>query len=284
MDSTTAAHVLEVLKDVEQDPGETPAQLRARAEAIGDDFRTAVAALPRLGLEMAELRARATAIEARDAAREPVREAEAGVAGAEASLAATAQPEEDAAGRATRARHLFEQARDAWEQGVAANAEPAELVSLDQAAASAARVNQHEQRSLASAQAARESARRALDTARATLARAQADLEKAEAAIAAPMTADRPLDERFAALLLTWPVRVAMRSVPGWELDPGDMAICRELCASVADDLNVVPARRAREIREAATEEATRALRRMRISVPGTALDTTVGALLGNAG
>ena len=273
-----------LLSEIEVTASESPEQLRARADALMDDFRTAVASLPRLGREAAELKARAGAIERAEAAREPVAQAEAGVRQAEAALAATAQPEAEAAARATRARHLFEQARDAWEQGVAANAEPAELVSLDQAAASAARVDQHEQRSLANAQSTREAARRALDTARATLVQAQADLEKAEAAIAAPMTADRPLDERFASLILTWPIRTAMRNTPGWELDPGDMAICRELCAAVADDLNVVPARRARQIRDQAAEEATRALRGMRIAVPGTSLDTTIGALIGNTG
>jgi hypothetical protein len=94
------------------------------------------------------------------------------------------------------------------------------LVRLDMAAMSAARVDSREQRSLTAAQSARAAARSGLDTTRAALTRAQAALAQAEAAIDAPMTADRPLDERFASLLLTWPVRVSMRDVPGWEITP----------------------------------------------------------------
>ena len=80
---------------------------------------------------------------------------------------------------------------------------------------------------LAEAEAQRVAARQALDSARAALTRARADLEKAQAAVDAPLqAADRPLGERFAALIYTWPLRVALRDRDGYSLDPIDLALC----------------------------------------------------------
>jgi hypothetical protein len=76
-------------------------------------------------------------------------------------------------------------------------------------------------------------------------------------------------------------LRVALKDTPGYELDAVDLALCRQLCTALADALGVMPARLERQIRDEAAKEATRALRGMRVSVPGTALDTTVGALVG---
>jgi hypothetical protein len=61
------------------------------------------------------------------------------------------------------------------------------------------------------------------------------------------------------------------------------MAIARELCTLMADQLDVCPSRLARQIAATAAHEATVKLRRTSISIPG-AGTTTVGALTGNLG
>ncbi len=276
---TAAANA--VLSEIEVGATEGPEQLRQRAAVLDAEFATAITAPMRLSMEAATLRARATAIEKAREAEAPVAGAQAAVAEAEAAFAATAQPAEEAAQRSARARHLFEEARDAAVQAQANGADPAELIELDVRATSAARVDVHEEGALADAEAAREAAKRALDAARARLDRAREDLDRARAAIDAPLTADRPLGERFAALFYTWPTRAALRHQDGYQLDPVDLALCRQLCQAVADDLDVVPPRLARQIADEAAREATRQLRGMRVSVPGTSLDTTVGALVG---
>jgi hypothetical protein len=276
--------VNELLNAIEVSPAESPAQLRARADGLMTDFAAAVAAPMRLSMEMAVLRARACAIESRDAARIPVAEAEAALAGAEASHAATAGPEVEAAQLAVAARHEFEQARDGLAEAQRAGAEPAALIEADMTATSAARVDQHQQRVLAEAQAARVTARRAVDTARAQVDRARAGLAAAEAVLASPLTADRPVAERFMALMHTWPIRVALDQAGEMPLDPVDKAIARQLCGELASALGVVPPRLRRQIADEAAREATSAIRRTAITIPGTKVDTTLGALLGNVG
>ena len=273
-----------VLNEVEVSPAESPEQLRARAAGLMDDFRVAVGALPRLQMEMAQLRGRAVAIESRDAARIPVADAEAALVEAEAVYAATAAPEIEAARLAVAARQEFEQARDALAEAQRAGAEPAALIEADMTATSAARVDQHQQRVLAETQATRMQARTALDAARAQLGRAQAALGKAEAELETPLTADRPVSERLAALIYVWPLRVALRDVEGYGLDVIDLALCRELCTEVADALGVVPPRLRRQIADEAAREATAQIRRTSITIPGTKVDTTLGALLGAVG
>ena len=208
------------------------------------DFAAAVGALPRLQIEMAQLRGRAVAIENRDAARIPVAEAEAAVREAEAAYAATAEPEaRGGRGGCVEARQEFEAARDALEQAQRAGVEPAEEITLDVHATSAAKVDQRRAQELARAQAERLTAKRALDAARAQLARAQDALAAAEAAVDTPLAADRPVSERLAGLIYTWPLRAALKDVPGYELDPIDLALCRQLCTEVANVLDVVPPR-----------------------------------------
>jgi hypothetical protein len=92
------------------------------------------------------------------------------------------------------------------------------------------------------------------------------------------------VSERLAALIYVWPLRVALRDVEGYELDVIDLALCRELCTEVADALGVVPPRLRRQIEAEAAREATAQIRRTSITIPGTKVDTTVGALLGRVG
>ena len=280
----TADYAAQVLAEVEVSPAESPEQLRARADALMTDFAAAVGALPRLQIEIAQLRGLAVAIENRDAARIPVAGAEAAVRAAERALEATAAPEAEAAGRCVEARQEFEAARDALEQAQQAGVEPAEEVTLDVHATSAAKVDQRRAQELARAQAARLQARTALDSARAQAARARDALATAEAAIDTPLAADRPVAERLGALIYAWPLRVALRNEPGYELDEIDLALCRQLCTEVADALGVVPPRLARRIEAEAAREATAQIRRTSITIPGTKVDTTLGALLGNVG
>jgi hypothetical protein len=110
----TLATVDQVLAAIETGQGETPEALRARAEEIMDDFRSAVASLPGLGHAATELRAKATAIEARDAAHAPVSDALAAVQAAAEAYEATAGPEETAAGRCVAARHELNAPATTW--------------------------------------------------------------------------------------------------------------------------------------------------------------------------
>jgi hypothetical protein len=277
---TAAANA--VLSEIEVSVTETPEQLRARAAVLDGEYALAVTAPIRLAMESATLKARAIAIENAQRAEAPVAEAEAAVSEALDAYGATAEPVENATLRCAQARTAFESARDALTQAREARDEPARLIELDLAATSAANVDVWEAEALTEAQGHREVAKRALDAARATLTQARAALEKAVAAIDAPMTADRPLADRFAELLHTWPLRVALRNQDGYALDAVDLAICRMLCQEVADALDVVPPRLARQIAREAAQEATQALRGTQISVPaGQGLNTTVGALAG---
>jgi hypothetical protein len=280
----TADYAAQVLAEIEVSPAESPDQLRARADALMTDFAAAVAAPMRLSTEMALLRALACAVENRDAARLPVAEAEAALVEAEAVYAATAEPEAEAALGCVEARQQFEAARDRLEQAQRAGVEPAEEVTLDVHATSAAKVDQRRAQELARAQAARMHAKTALDAARAQLERARAALAAAEAALSAPLTADRPLGERFAALLHLWPLRVALDQAGQMPLDPVDKAIARQLCEAFAGTMGVVPPQLEREIRAEAAREATAQIRRTAITIPGSKVDTTIGALIGNVG
>jgi hypothetical protein len=278
---TAAANAL--LSRIEVSVTETPEQLRARAAALDTEYTVAVTAPIRLAMESATLKARAVAIEKAQQVEAPVAEAEAAVTAALEAYGATAEPERKAAAKAVKARQDFERARDEHEQAKDdEDVEPSELTRLRVVAWAAAETDVHEQGKLDEAQALRATAKQSLDTARAALAQARAALEKAVAAIDEPMTADRPVSERFAELLHTWPLRVALREQDGYALDAVDLAICRALCQEVADALDVVPPRLARQIRIEAANEATKALRGTQISVPaGQALNTTVGALAG---
>ena len=267
-DAATTA-VLAALSRVEVTAAETPEQLRERAQALDAEFTLAVAAPMRLSLESATLKARASAIERAREAEAPVTAAEAALAEAEERYAVTAEPEEKAATRCAKARHGFERARDELEQAQVNSEEPARLVELDIAATASARVDDWEQQALTAAQAARGAARQDLDRARAALTRTREALERAEAAVDAPLqAAGRPLGERFEALVFCWPIRVSMRSQPGWEMDATDLALARWLCEISASDLHVVPEALAAQIRQEATREVTRQMHQASIVLP----------------
>jgi hypothetical protein len=250
------------------------------------EWHTAVGAIGRLGIEAAESRGRASAIEARDAAREPMEAAQAEVDAALDAYSATAGPEAEAIRRATEARHQFEIARDELAEAQRNGTEPAVEIELDMKATSAAKVDERHCALVLEAQAVREQTKRQLDATRARLAQAKAALASAEEAISHPLQApDRPLNERFEALLLTWPLRAALRHTPGYEVDDKDLAIIKELCQIVASDLGVMPRRLAAEIRDQAAREASadvsRRYQAMELVLPGGQV-TSLGRLGAN--
>jgi hypothetical protein len=269
-----ADNVGQVLAEVEMSPAESPAQLRARADALMADFRQAVDIPPRLAVEAAGLRARAGAVERAGAAREPVAQAEAAVAAAADVYAATAAPEIEATRRAVAARQGFEGARDALQEAQRARAEPAHLVELELRAEAAARVDAHEQGALGDAQAARAAARRDLAAARGRLESAAAGLAAAEAAVGDPASAGIPAADLYAGLLHCWPSRVLHALAgDGPPLGDAELEACRDLARRFADLLGVVPAGAAQRLEQraaaAALKEVRQRMHQVAIAGPG---------------
>jgi len=269
-DDTT--NVDAVLSEVEMHAAETPARLRERAQVLDAEFAAAVMVPLRVAAESAMLRARAAAMEVAEATRVPVAEAEAVLAGAEARYEATAGPEQQAATRCTKARHLFEKARDDLEQARQNGEEPARLVELDIAATSTAKVDQWEDQALSDAQAARGAARQGLDAARAMLTRARQSLDRAEAAVASPHPGELAPTDLYQSLLFVWPYRVLTAGQgDSPELAPAEFAVCRLLASTMCDRLGVIPEGAARRARDLAREDQAKlagALNQMSVVLP----------------
>jgi hypothetical protein len=268
------ANVAEVLAGIEMSPAESPPQLRARAAALDGDLRTAIAATGRLGLEAAALRARAVAIEHRDAARQPVQEAEEAVAAAQAAYDATAAPEVEATRYAVEARQAFEAARDALEDAQRGQVSPADEIEMEAATEAGARVDERRLQVLARAQQARVLAKRDLDRARARLARAQAGLEAAEEDLANPRPGAGAPGELHARLLHCWPTRfLDALTGAGPPLNDAELEACRDLARRFADLLGVVPAGAAQRLEQraaaAALQEVRQRMHQVAIVGPG---------------
>ena len=285
----TTGDVNAVLAAVEVSAQDSPEALRARADQVMADWHQAVDAIMRLGIEAATLRGRAAAIEARDAARQPVVDAAAAVDAALDAYSASGDDEAEASRHATTARHDFERARDEHEQAKANGAEPAVETELGIRAMAAAMTDERRAGVYAEARAARGERKRELDTARVQLAQAREALQRAEDAIDHPLQAPgRTVAERFAALLHTWPLRAALRNTPGFELDGIDLELVKEMCRAVASDLGVVPPHLAQQIRNDTARDVADQLRRQyqstEIALPGgqvTSLGRLGGAIRG---
>lgn len=84
---------------------------------------------------------------------------------------------------------------------------------------------------------------------------------------------------------MTWPVRAALRNVPGYELDEIDLALVRELCQIVAGDLGVVPPHLARQIKDQPAKDVADQMRKQYQSTELVLPDgrvTSIGRLGGN--
>ena len=259
----TDTSVNAVLHEIEVSATDDPAVLRARADQLMTEWHGAISTIMRLGTEAATLRGRAAAIEARDAAREPLEDAEAECDRALDAFSATADAEAEASARDVEARHFLEQACDAWEAAKTNGAPVAEVVDLDLVAVAAAREGDRAQGLLAQAQQVRADRKRDLDAARVALTRARDALARAEEAISTPLQVpSMSLSERFESLLWTWPLRVSLSSQPGYELDDIDQQLCKELAQHFAGVLDVVPPHLARQIRQETARDVAGEMRK----------------------